>query len=243
MTSSVKLSGTDRDAICSICVRRGSKGVAGKNIRPMHGKPLLAHTIGHAKQSGLFSCIAVSSDSQDILDIAQAYGADHTVRRPDHLATDTSAKPPAMRHCVESAEAQMGRQFELIVDLDATSPLRIADDICNAVGMLLETGAGNVITGTPSHRSPYFNMVEEKKDGTVGICKPLQDAIVRRQDAPACYDMNASIYVWNRRTFFEGPEIFRDDTRIYVMPPERSIDIDSELDWELVEFLMGKNGA
>ena len=134
-------------------------------------------------------------------------------------------------------------KFEIIVDLDATSPLRSVDDICNAVKLLQTSGAGNVITGTQSYRSPYFNMVEKASDGTIRICKTLNKSIVRRQDAPQCFDMNASIYVWSREAFFKGPIVFRDDTQIYLMPPERSMDIDKELDWDLVQFLMYKKGV
>lgn len=237
MSSGVEIKKKAKPAICTICVRGSSKGVAKKNTRLMGGRPLLAHSLEHAKQSGLFDCIAVSSDSQEALDIAMEYGADRTVLRPAELATDTAAKPPAIRHCVETVEAQTGACFETIVDLDATSPLRMVEDIHAAVDLLCKTGVGNVITGTPAHRSPYFNMVEERFDGSVQICKPM-GTITRRQDAPPCFDMNASVYVWRRGAFFEGPVVFRDDTRIYVMPAERSIDIDSELDWQIVEFLL-----
>lgn len=226
--------------ICSICVRGGSKGVVGKNIRPIQGKPLLAHSIAQAKDSDLFECVVVSSDDQGILDIAISFGADEVVLRPPELATDTAAKPPVIRHCIETIIKRRNIQYDTIVDLDATSPLRNVDDIRAAVGLLQKSGCGNVITGTPSHRSPYFNMVEETDQGTVKLCRNLDNKIVRRQDAPNCYDMNASIYVWSQKAFMEGPQVFGSDTKIYVMPAERSIDIDSELDWDIVEMLMSK---
>ena len=229
--------------LCTICVRAGSKGVAGKNTRLMHGRPLLAYSIEHAKRCDLFDCIAVSSDSTEILEVALAYGADVAVHRPADLATDVAAKLPAIRHCAEAVEKQTSVQYELFVDLDVTSPLREAGDIVGAVNELLESGSGNVITGTPAHRSPYFNMVERQADGTIALCKPLQKRVLRRQDAPQCFDMNASIYVWRRKAFFDGPFVFSNDTRIFVMPPERSIAIDDELDWDLVEFLMGRRGT
>lgn len=226
--------------ICSICARGGSKGVSGKNIRTMQGKPLLAHSIDQAKSSGLFECIVVSSDDQKILDLALEFGADEVIMRPLELATDTAAKPPVMLHCVETVEKRRGLKYEIMVDLDATSPLRTVDDICEAVDLLQMGSCDNVITGTPSHRSSYFNMVEQDRRGMVKLCKTQDMNVVRRQDAPICYDMNASIYVWHRAAFMNGPKVFSDNTKIYVMPAERSIDIDSELDWSIVEFLMSK---
>jgi CMP-N,N'-diacetyllegionaminic acid synthase len=226
--------------ICTICARGGSKGVAGKNIRLLLGKPLIAHSIEQARASGLFDVLAVSSDSDQILEIAKSSGADIVVRRPDHLATDAAPKVPAIQHCVSQVESDLGLSFSTIVDLDATSPLRIADDIRGAVALLETTGAGNVITAMPARRSPYFNMVELNADGIPQLSKPLSDTVNRRQDSPKCYDMNASIYVWARKAFFQSTLLFNSDTRLYVMPEERSIDIDSELDFQFVDFVMSK---
>lgn len=224
--------------LCTICARGGSKGVKGKNIRMLLGKPLIAHSIQQAKQSGLFEAVAVSSDSEDILAAAKEYGADYLIKRPDELASDHAAKLPAIRHCVAEVELKLGHQVEVIVDLDATSPLRSVEDIQQAVMLLEESGAGNIITGMPARRSPYFNLVELNSAGIAELSKPLKFQIVRRQDAPKCYDMNASIYVWTRQSLFNGEKLFNNDTRLFVMPEERSIDIDSELDFRFVEFLM-----
>jgi N-acylneuraminate cytidylyltransferase/CMP-N,N'-diacetyllegionaminic acid synthase len=207
----------------------------------MHGKPLIAYTIEQAKASGLFEVVAVSSDSADILKTAKRYGADLLVDRPAALATDTAAKLPAIRHAVETAERNVGKRFDTYVDLDATSPLRSVDDIRNAVNLLESSGAGNLITAMPARRSPYFNLVEVDQDGNVGLSKQPAVPFVRRQDAPACYDMNASIYVWRRETLFGADSVFNGDTKLYVMPEERSIDIDSELDFIFVEFLMSRH--
>jgi len=230
--------GATMKRICTICARGGSKGVKGKNVRTLLGKPLIAHSIVQAKASGLFDAIAVSSDSELILEVAKEWGVDYLVRRPDEMATDSAAKLPAVRHCVAEVERQMGYQFDTMVDLDATSPLRIVEDIRNAVALHEETGADNVITAMPARRSPYFNLVELNAEGIPVLSKPLKSAIVRRQDSPKCYDMNASIYVWKRRVLFECDTVFNPATRLYVMPDERSIDIDSELDFKFVEFLM-----
>jgi N-acylneuraminate cytidylyltransferase/CMP-N,N'-diacetyllegionaminic acid synthase len=224
--------------LCTICARGGSKGVPGKNVRDLLGRPLIAHSIEQAKASGLFEAVAVSSDSEAILAAAEAHGADVLVRRPDEMATDTAGKLPAIQHCFESAEQALGKHFPVFVDLDATSPLRIPEDIQGAVRLLEETGCSSVITGAPARRSPYFNLVEQDENGVVGLSKKAEKPILRRQDAPRCFDMNASIYVWRRDVFLASPAVFYADTRLYEMPESRSIDIDSDRDWEMVGLLM-----
>lgn len=224
--------------ICTICARGGSKGVKNKNIRKLLGKPLIAHSILQAKASGLFDCIAVSSDSDEILAIAGKWGADCLIKRPDELATDLAAKLPVIQHCVAEAECIGGQAFDVVVDLDATSPLRIPEDIVGSVSLLEERGVSNVITGAPARRSPYFNLVEVDEHGVARLSKKLNNPVFRRQDAPKCYDMNASVYVWLRDALFSFPTVFNSDTLLYIMPEERSIDIDSELDFRFVEFIL-----
>lgn len=224
--------------LCTICARGGSKGVVGKNARDLLGRPVLAWSIAQARETGLFDAIAFSSDSDALLDAALKAGADIAVKRPDEMATDTAPKLPAIRHCLEQAIAQTGKTPDIFVDLDVTSPLRLASDISGAVTLLRESGARNVITGAPARRSPYFNLVEQRSDGSVGLSKSADPPITRRQDAPRCFDMNASIYVWRVEPFLEQPAVFYSDTRLFEMPEERSIDIDSDLDFALVELLL-----
>ena len=226
--------------LCTICARGGSKGVKGKNLRMLAGKPLLAHSIEQARASGLFDAIAVSSDSSAILTVAEQCHVDYLVQRPADLATDQAAKLPVIKHCVAEAQRLSGRVYQTLVDLDATSPLRIPQDIRNAVELLERSGAGNVLTAMPARRSPYFNLVELSPTGTVELSKRLGTPVVRRQDAPQCFDMNASIYAWTRERLFSSDTLFNSDTRLYVMPEERSIDIDSELDFQLVELLFAQ---
>ena len=224
--------------LCTICARGGSKGVVGKNARDLLGKPVLAWSIAQARETGLFDAIAFSSDSDALLDAALKAGADIAVKRPDEMATDTAPKLPAIRHCLEQAIARTGKTPDIFVDLDVTSPLRLASDINGAVALLRESGARNVITGAPARRSPYFNLVEQRADGSIGLSKSANPPITRRQDAPRCFDMNASIYVWRVAPFLEQPAVFYPDTRLFEMPEERSIDIDSDLDFSLVELLL-----
>lgn len=193
-----------------------------------------------AKVCQIFDTIAVSSDSPEILEIAGKYGADLLVERPPELATDSSAKIPAIQHCVQYAEKVIDKRFEIIVDLDATSPLRLPKDIKGAVNLLETENASNVITGAPARKSPYYNLVELREDGVARLSKPPKKSIVRRQDSPKCFDMNASIYVWKRSVLFEFSPLFNEGTRLFVMPEERSIDIDNQLDFDIVEFLINK---
>ena len=229
--------------LCTICARGGSKGVTNKNIKLLLGKPLIAHTIIQAKKSGLFNYVAVSSDSEEILSVAKVWGADVLIKRPDELATDQAAKLPVIRHALKAVEQQTGQKFHIHVDLDATSPLRHIADIEGAVKMLESNKEiANVITGAPARRSPYFNLVELNAEGYVELSKELSTSIVRRQDSPKCYDMNASIYVWRREVLLAEEKVILPKTALYEMPEERSIDIDSPLDFDFVEFLAFKRG-
>lgn len=224
--------------LCTICARGGSKGVKNKNIRNLFGKPLVAYSIEQAKASNLFYAVAVSSDSNEILDTAMKWGADYLIKRPDDLATDSAAKIPAIQHCVITVETKSQQKFNTVVDLDVTSPLRTTSDIREAVCLLEGENVSNVITGMPARRSPYFNLVEVDDNGVVRLSKKLEIPVVRRQDSPKCYDMNASIYVWKRDSLIKNGSVFNEDSLLYVMPEERSIDIDSELDFKIVELLM-----
>ena len=224
--------------ICTISARGGSKGVKNKNVRQLLGKPLIAHTLEQAQAARLFDFIAVSSDSEEILEIAQKYGADLLVERPLELAGDSAPKLPAINHCVEEVERRIGKRVDVVTDLDVTSPLRLVEDIQGAVSLLEQENISNVFSVSPARRSPYFNLVELDNDGVVRLSKPPTVPIVRRQDSPACFDINASIYVWRRSALFHDMSLFNPDTQLFVMPEERSIDIDNELDFQIVDQLM-----
>jgi CMP-N,N'-diacetyllegionaminic acid synthase len=227
-----------------ICARGGSKGVKGKNLRDLAGKPLIAHSIGQAKDCGLFDAVAVSSDSAEILEAAKEWGADYMVTRPAELASDTAPKVPAIRHCAETVETESGQQFDTIVDLDATAPLRNTADIRGAIKLLEASSAANVVSATPARRSPYFNLVERDDNGRVHLSKAPAEPIARRQDAPECFDLNASVFVWTRNALFSGNEyVLGDNTLLFEMPEERSVDIDTETDFRFVEFLMSAGEA
>lgn len=225
--------------IVTVCARGGSKGVLGKNLKPILGLPLICHTLRQAKACGLFDVFAVSSDSPEILQIAKSEGF-LEVNRPPAMAGDTAAKVPVIRHCVETVEKYLSVKFDYCVDLDCTSPLRELDDLAKVMELIQKKNVSNVITAMPARRSPYFNLIEMNSEGEISLAKRPETAIIRRQDAPQCFDMNASIYAWKRNILRDHDTLFLKGTALHVMPEERSIDIDSELDFEIVKLIMEK---
>lgn len=223
--------------ICTINARSGSKGVPGKNLATIRGRSLIEYSLEQAFDSGVFDSVAVSSDSQEILDVAIAFSA-MTILRPTELATDVAPKVSSIVHCVKEAERRLGSAFNTVVDLDATSPLRNLDDIRASVDLLESNSHDSVFSATPARRSPYFNQVSRDSRGNWGPVIRSANGIVRRQDAPETFDMNASIYVWNRDSLMSNPSVFQSSTGIYIMPEERSWDIDSPFDLEVVRWLL-----
>lgn len=226
--------------LATICARGGSKGVPNKNLKLLGGRPLIAWSVLQAKATGLFDRIVVSSDSEDIQSAALRAGADGVVNRPVDMATDEAPKVPAILHALLETERQNNKRYDILVDLDATAPLRLPEDISGAVALLESSGSRSVITGNAAYRSPYFDLVELQVDGTVRVSKTPSRPVFRRQDVPVCYDMNASIYVWKRDALVANPSVFYDDTRLFEMPAERSREIDSQFDFSIVEFLFEK---
>ena len=229
--------------LCTICARGGSKGVKDKNIKPINGKPLIVYTIEQAIKSQLFEHIVISTDSDDIANISKEYGAEVFFKRSAEMASDTAGKLDVIRDAFVRSEEYYTEKFDYLIDLDATAPMRVVEDIIDAFQQFLNDNNDNLITAMPSRRSPYFNLLEQDKNGKVYLSKTLDSSIVRRQDAPKSYDMNASIYIWKRDVILDEKSLFLEKTGLYVMPENRSIDIDTELDYKFVEFLMKENNA
>jgi CMP-N,N'-diacetyllegionaminic acid synthase len=220
--------------VATICARGGSQGLPGKNIRPLAGRPLIVHSIEQALGCPSIDAVYVSTDDEEIADIARRAGAEVPFLRPAELATANAPKLPVVRHLVEAIEAA-GVAVARIVDLQPTSPLRDQADI-HACLDLLDADTDCVITGCIAHQNPYFNMVELDDGGLAGLAKKLAGDIAGRQLAPPVYAMNGSVYVWHRATLDKG--LWGGRTRLHVMPPERSVDIDTAIDFQLAELLM-----
>jgi N-acylneuraminate cytidylyltransferase/CMP-N,N'-diacetyllegionaminic acid synthase len=228
----------DHVVVCVIPARSGSKGLPGKNIKMFCGKPLIAHTIEQAKQSKYIDRVIVSTEAEEIANISLEYGAEVPFIRPMELAGDSSSTVAVLLHAINWLERADRYAFDILVLLHVTTPLRNVEDIDNSIAFLVEENADNVFSVAEAHRNPYFNMVEEGSDGFVRLVK--EGCFSTRQAAPKVYDMNASIYVWWKKVLKEGKKIFLKKTKAYVMPKERSIDIDDDLDFRIAEFLRTK---
>jgi len=230
--------------VCTILARQGSVGLPGKNIRLLGGAPLVSWSIRHAHATGLFGAVVVSTDDPLVREIALAENVDLVVTRPQELATSTASKIPGIRHAVAEAEATMGQTFDVVVDLQPTSPLRNHEDIHGAVQLLeSEPRDVNVVTGCQSHKSPYFDIVEQGDQGFIALVAGAERRIVRRQDAPITYDLNGAVYVWWREHIENVESAISARTRLFLMPGERSVDIDSVLDFHFAEFLWERRDA
>ncbi len=223
--------------IATICARGGSKGLPRKNVREFGGLPLIVHSISQALACPLIDGVYVSTDDDEIARIASSHGALVPYRRPAALATDVSAKIPAIEHLVSFLETS-GLDVETVVDLQPTSPLRSQDDLTRAItASRADTACDLVVSVTEPSHSPYYTLVEEQADGCVQLSKPM--GYVRRQDLPRVWGLNGSIYVWRRKALAlavaEG--FWRVRVCASPMPRERSVDIDDAFDFEFAEWL------
>jgi CMP-N,N'-diacetyllegionaminic acid synthase len=225
---------------CVIGARGGSKGVAGKNIRPMLGKPLIAWSIEQALACRAISRVVVSTDSPAIAEVARASGALVPFMRPDSLADDKAGKWEVWQHALQACDQHFpDAPVDLFVDLDCTSPLRDVEDISKAIAQFQSSDVDAVFSVCEARKNPYFNMLEVV-DGYQRICKQLPKPIVRRQDAPKVYEHVASIYVLSPEYLRRGTGLLSGRTHGYDIGTSKSLDIDCEFDFELVEYLMRK---
>lgn len=224
-------------AVAFIFARGGSKGLPGKNIRPLHGKPLIAWSIEHALAVKRIERVIVSTDSEEIATVARDYGAEVPFIRPAELAQDSSPEWLAWRHALDYFRETTGALPEAMVSVPTTAPLRLPQDIESCLNEYEKGDADMVITVTEAHRSPYFNMVKTDADGTVGLVNPPQSAIARRQDAPVVYDMATVCYVANPNFIMNHSAIFEGRVKAVQVPTERAIDIDTLLDFQIAESL------
>jgi CMP-N-acetylneuraminic acid synthetase len=228
--------------VAFIFARGGSKGLPGKNIRPLNGKPLIAWSIEQALSVERIDRVIVSTDSGEIAAIAKKYGADVPFVRPANLATDASPEWFAWRHGLDYLKETLGAMPEFMISVPATSPLRLAIDIENCINEYEKGSADAVITVTDSQRSPYFNMVNEKQDGTYGLVVAPSTRVDRRQDAPIVYDVATVCYVVNSEFIISHDSIFEGRVKAVKVPIERAIDIDSLLDFQIAELLLSNRG-
>ena len=225
---------------CVIGARGGSKGVAGKNIRPLLGKPLIAWSIEQALACPGINRVVVSTDSPAIARVAVSHGALVPFMRPDALADDKAGKWEVWQHALQACDQHFPEEpIDLFVDLDCTSPLRDVADISKAIAQFQDSDVDAVFSVCEARKNPYFNMLEVV-DGYQRICKQLPNLIVRRQDAPKVFEHVASIYVLSPAYLRTGTGLLSGRTQGYDIGVDKSLDIDSEFDFELIEYLMRK---
>lgn len=223
----------------TICCRGGSKGVPGKNIKLLNGKPLIAYSIDAAQQSSLLNETIVSTDSTEISDVAIMHGIKTVIQRPAELASDTASKWPVFIHALETYEQKNNCTVDYLVDMDVTVPLKTAADIDGAIQLALnDTNVDVVITAYEPERNPYFNMMETDDNGYAQIVKQSAKPIVRRQDAPEVYSLCPAAYVVKKEALYKYEHWSKATCKLFVMPRNRAIDIDTAFDFSLVEFIM-----
>lgn len=226
--------------IATICARGGSKGLPGKNLRALGGKPLVVHTIEQALACTAIDAVHVSTDDPAIAEVARAAGALVPCLRPAELATDEAPKLPVIEHLVVHLEAG-GQEVATVVDLQPTSPLRAVADIEAALAMRAE--ADLVVSVTEPSHNPYYTLAEPDPAGLLHLSKPA--AFVRRQDAPTVWGLNGAVYVWRREALACAVANGFWSVRIkgLPMPRERSLDIDDLHDFELAEWLLQRRAG
>lgn len=232
--------------LITVCARGGSKGIPGKNVKILNDKPLIYYTLKLADKFAQIhpeTSIYLSTDSEDIrtlVDNLNIKSVKTNYSRPLELATDTSGKMGAIKDVRKFAENDQKTKFDFVIDLDVTSPLRTIKDLEDSLEKLSNNPeALNIFSVSPANRNPYFNMVEEKEDGYVKLCK--EGNFLSRQSAPAVYDMNASFYIFKEK-YFKGDYngAITDKALIYNVP-HICFDLDEPIEFEFMEFLLSQN--
>ena len=219
-----------------IFARGGSKGLPGKNIRDFAGKPLIGWAIEQAFAVKTVAEVFVSTDSDEIVEIARKYGASVPFLRPSELATDDSPEWMAWRHMLNYILERDGKLPEAMLSVPTTAPLRLASDIQRCLDAFELGVTDAVVTVTDAHRSPYYNMVKLDELGFAEILMG-KSSISRRQDSPSVFDMTTAAYVVDAKFVMKHNGIFEGRVKAVHVPIDRAVDIDTLLDFEIAEFI------
>ena len=220
-----------------IPARGGSKGIPGKNIKPLGGKPLIAYSVEVARQLAPDSDICVSTDDPAIADVVREMGLEVPFMRPDYLATDNCGTYEVLLHAVKFFE-KLGRRYDTMVLLQPTSPLRTADDVRRCLEAYTPD-VDMVVTVVEAASNPYYNCYETDADGFLHISKG-DGSYVRRQDAPKAWEYNGAVYVINIDSLKQMPLSKFPRRRMVEMERSRSIDLDTPLDWLVAEAVVAQ---
>jgi len=222
-----------------IFARGGSTGLPGKNIKSLGGLPLIAHSIKVAQQLEAVKKIYVSTDSDEIADVAKTFSAE-LIKRPPELASNTAPEWLAWQHAIKFL-LDRGETFDVFLSLPTTSPLRIKQDVEHCLAMLCDK-TDMVITVTPSQRSPYFNMVTRQEEGTSEIVNS-DVRLSRRQDVPSTFDITTVAYVSRPAYILQNTNLFSGKVKSVIVPKERAIDIDDAYDFMVAETIYNSEGT
>ncbi|MBL9046273.1 MAG: acylneuraminate cytidylyltransferase family protein [Tabrizicola sp.] len=222
-----------------IGARKGSKGVPGKNFRPLCGKPLIDWSLDQLFANPRVSAVVVSTDDEEIYAHAVKRGALEIGLRPAELATDTAPKWGVWQHALAASEALIG-PVSAFLDLDCTSPLRLPEDIDGALSLYQIEHPDMVMSVCEARKNPYFNMVELDGSGRLRVSKPLPGGVWARQNAPVVYEHVGLVYVVDPAYLARAKTIYEGRVIPYVIPSERCHDIDTPYDMRLVEFLLSE---
>ena len=225
--------------IALICARGGSKGIKKKNLLKINNISLVGRSILQAKKCPLINKIYISTDSTEIANEAKKYGGLVPFLRPKKISGDKTSEILVWRHFINYIEKKL-KKIDYIVSVPPTAPLRRIKDINECLRVAIKNKADIVLTGSISHRNPYFNMVKIKNKKISLICS-IKKKIVRRQDAPRCYDLTTVCYVFRPGYIKNNSNLFSNKTRLVIIPKERSLDIDNNFDYELAKFLFKFN--
>jgi N-acylneuraminate cytidylyltransferase/CMP-N,N'-diacetyllegionaminic acid synthase len=229
-------------SIIAIIPARGeSKSVQRKNIKLLAGKPLIAYTIETALKCKLLNRVIVSTDDKEIAAISKKHGAEVPFMRSRELALDSTPMLPVLQHAVSYMEQNEKSHIDVVVLLQPTSPFRKVSDIENCIKKLKNEKTDSVVTVCEAEHNPYFVMMKFQNDNLVPFLK-TEKPITRRQDAPKVYRLNGAVYAVRRDVLMNENKLFTDNTKAVIMPQERSIDLDSQLDFEFAELLLKKRG-
>ena len=220
-----------------IGARKGSKGVVGKNFRAIAGKPLIDWSIDQLLRNESVDAIVVSTDDPEIYEHGLKRGALDIGLRPAQLATDSASKWNVWQHSLDASVEKLGA-VSVFLDLDCTSPLRDDDDIDNALALFKSEAPDMVMSCCNARKNPYFNLVEVDETGSLQVSKPLPGNVVARQEAPTVYEHVGVVYVVKPEYLRSASFLYDGLVIPYVIPSERCMDIDTEFDFKIVEFLM-----
>ena len=231
------------NTLVTICARGGSKGIPGKNVRLLNGKHLISYSIQTAQDFAKKhdAKLSLSTDSEEIKETAALYGLHTAYQRPEEHATDKAGKIATIHDLLLYEEQLLGSEYDYILDLDVTSPLRTVEDLENAFKMILEKEeALNIFSVSPPNRNPYFNMIEPTENG---YCKLVKEGLIikSRQTAPVVYDMNASFYFYRREFFHQGWQTALTPKSMYYVVPHICFDLDHPSDFTVMEVLLKEN--